>query len=89
MRTLRVIIVRVKQIPSTSHNRDELLMYPCFSSYWGNRRYLAVQTAVVDGRGSMDVPGSRGSMVQVIAWMLGISCSGVELRASHNQMVLD
>ena len=31
---------------------------------------MVVQSAVVDSGGSMDVPGSRGSMVQVIAGVL-------------------
>ena len=43
----------------------------------------------MDDRVSMDVPESQGSMVQLTAWMLGVSCSGVELRALHIQMVLD
>ena len=65
-------------------------MYACFFGFpWGNREYLAAQTAVVDDRGSMDVPGSSGSTVQVIAGMLGVSCSGVEQRALHFQAILD
>ena len=66
--------------------RDKFFMYPgIIGLSWGNRGFQAAQTAIVGNRGSMEVPGSWGSTIQVITGMLGVGCNGVELGASHIQ----
>ena len=68
---------------------DELLMDPgLFGPSWGDRRDLTEETAVVGSWGLVDPPGGRISAVQLIAGMSGAGCSGVELGASHIQVVL-
>ena len=67
---------------------DGLLMNPrLFRSPWGDWRQPSEESTVVGSRGPMDISGGRGGVVQVIArvaWRLSI---GVELGASHVQVV--
>ena len=47
---------------------------------WGES---SVQVAVVDGRGSVNGPGGRGSAVEEIAGVPGGCGGGIELCAAH------
>ena len=68
--------------------RDEVLMDPGpLGSSRGSRGDLVEKTAVVGGRGFVDSSGGWGSMVEMIAGMLRVGSSSVELGASHIQMV--